>query len=121
MLDGQKVRKHKDRLSEILEIVGLTERRKYTPRELSGGQQQRVALARALVSEPQVVLLDEPFSALDKNLRAHMRSEVQEIQQNYAIPMVLITHDRDDREAFPGATLIQFDGHGTGRLDITAE
>lgn len=106
---------------ELLEKFKIADLAKQHIQLLSGGQQQRVALARALVSEPQVVLLDEPFSALDKNLRAHMRSEVQEIQQNYAIPMVLITHDRDDREAFPGATLIQFDGHGTGRLDITAE
>jgi molybdate transport system ATP-binding protein len=113
-------KEHKAQVIEILDKFKIADLSKQPIQLLSGGQQQRVALARALVSEPQVILLDEPFSALDKNLREHMRSEVQELQRNYDIPLVLITHDREDREAFPGATLIQFGSCGTGKLDMSA-
>ena len=113
-------KEHKAQVIEILDKFKIADLSKQPIQLLSGGQQQRVALARALVSEPQVILLDEPFSALDKNLREHMRSEVQELQRNYDIPLVLITHDREDREAFPGAALIQFGSCGKGKLDMSA-
>ena len=70
------------------------------PHQLSGGQRQRVALARALIAHPQALLLDEPFSALDPNLRVRMRRELDALQQRLAIPMILITHDADDVRAF---------------------
>lgn len=66
------------------------------PEQLSGGQRQRVALARALVAEPRALLLDEPFAALDRNLRARLRAEVAELQAQLDIPMILITHDDED-------------------------
>ncbi len=75
---------------ELMQLQGLEHRR---PRELSGGQQQRVALARALVTEPRVLLLDEALGALDPLLREELQEEVRLIQQRYAIPVVLITHD----------------------------
>ncbi|MES2887814.1 MAG: ATP-binding cassette domain-containing protein [Pseudomonadota bacterium] len=70
------------------------------PHELSGGQRQRVALGRALVSEPRAILLDEPFAALDAQLRQKLRVELTELQRGLAIPMVLITHDPADVDVF---------------------
>jgi len=69
------------------------------PSELSGGQQQRVALARALVIEPRVLLLDEPFGALDKNLREHMQTELRKLQQSLGITAIVVTHDQAEAVA----------------------
>lgn len=70
------------------------------PAQLSGGQKQRVALARALIAQPRILLLDEPFSALDVAMRQRMRRELTDLQMRLDIPMVLITHDPDDVAAF---------------------
>ncbi|MFC0168809.1 ATP-binding cassette domain-containing protein [Pseudoduganella danionis] len=70
------------------------------PHQLSGGQRQRVALARALAAAPRALLLDEPFAALDPALRQRMRAELDKLQRQLGIPMLLITHDKDDVEAF---------------------
>jgi putative spermidine/putrescine transport system ATP-binding protein len=66
------------------------------PRELSGGQQQRIALARALAVDPKILLLDEPFGALDKNLRLDMQIEVKRLQREYGITTILVTHDQEE-------------------------
>src|SRR6185436_12252949 len=84
------------RVAEILAMMKLTGFEDRRPRQLSGGQQQRVALARALVIRPKVLLLDEPFSALDKNLRASMQVEVKEIQRKLGVTTIFVTHDQSE-------------------------
>ena len=80
------------------------------PAELSGGQRQRVALARALVAQPQALLLDEPFAALDSALRVGMRSELDALQRRLKVPMVLITHDPEDARVLGEQVLLLRDG-----------
>jgi putative spermidine/putrescine transport system ATP-binding protein len=84
------------RVDEVLALVKLTGFEDRKPRQLSGGQQQRVALARALVINPTVLLLDEPFSALDKNLRASMQVELREIQRKLKVTTIFVTHDQGE-------------------------
>ena len=83
-------------ISELLELVGLAGLERRYPHELSGGQQQRVALARALAVDPSVVLLDEPFSALDAAMRASVRRDVSNILRERGTTTVLVTHDQDE-------------------------
>jgi molybdate transport system ATP-binding protein len=78
------------------------------PHQLSGGQRQRVALARAIAANPRLLLLDEPFAALDAGLRARLREELLALRARFAIPMVVITHDPDDVSAL-GGTLIRIE------------
>jgi putative spermidine/putrescine transport system ATP-binding protein len=84
------------RADKILELVGLTRFAERYPRELSGGQQQRVALARGLVFNPDVLLLDEPLGALDKNLREQMQVEIKRIHREVGITMIYVTHDQTE-------------------------
>jgi putative spermidine/putrescine transport system ATP-binding protein len=84
------------RVANALALVKLAEMGDRKPRQLSGGQQQRVALARALVINPTVLLLDEPFSALDKNLRASMQIELRDIQRRLRLTTIFVTHDQSE-------------------------
>ncbi|WP_296585034.1 ABC transporter ATP-binding protein [Xanthobacter sp.] len=84
------------RVAEALALVKLDGFGERKPRQLSGGQQQRVALARALVIRPKVLLLDEPFSALDKNLRGAMQVELKEIQRRLGVTTIFVTHDQSE-------------------------
>jgi len=84
------------RVNRFLEIVQLGAFRDRLPRQLSGGQQQRVALARALAVEPSILLLDEPFAALDRNLRLDMQIEVKRLQRTLGLTTILVTHDQDE-------------------------
>lgn len=97
-------KKHKDaRIKAMLELVGLSTKRKSYPHELSGGQRQRVALARALAPEPEVLLLDEPFSNLDETLKDRVRGELAEILRASRTTTILVTHDRRDASAIAHA------------------
>jgi putative spermidine/putrescine transport system ATP-binding protein len=104
------------RVREILDLVGLAQFADKHPRELSGGQQQRVALARGLVFNPDVLLLDEPLGALDKNLREQMQVELKRIHREVGITMVYVTHDQT--EAMTMSDRIAVFRHGT--LEQTA-
>jgi len=84
------------RAMEMLELVGLTEQANRYPHQLSGGQQQRVALARALAIQPQVLLLDEPLSALDAKVRAQLRDQIRRIQLEVGITTLFVTHDQEE-------------------------
>jgi putative spermidine/putrescine transport system ATP-binding protein len=82
------------RATELLELVGLIEAAGRYPHQISGGQQQRVALARALAIEPRVLLLDEPLSALDAQVRTQLRDEIRRVQQRLHITTLFVTHDQ---------------------------
>ncbi|MCL6505617.1 MAG: ABC transporter ATP-binding protein [Bryobacteraceae bacterium] len=84
------------RVREALELVQLAGKESRYPAELSGGERQRVALARSLVIEPEVLLLDEPLSALDPNLRKQMRAELKNLQRRVGTTFLLVTHDREE-------------------------
>lgn len=98
------------RVASALATVGLAGLGERTPDQLSGGQQQRVALARALAPEPEVILLDEPFSNLDADLRASVREEVRQILREAGMTAVLVTHDQE--EAMEVASRIVVMNHG---------
>lgn len=84
------------RAEDLLDLVGLSQHRAKYPHQMSGGQQQRVALARALAVEPQVLLLDEPLSALDAKVRVQLREEIRRIQRETGVTTVLVTHDQEE-------------------------
>ena len=90
---------HKRRVAEILDVVQLGALRERYPAELSGGQQQRVALARSIVVRPDVLLLDEPLSNLDANLREEMRGEIRRLHDEFKITTVYVTHDQSEAMA----------------------
>ena len=85
-----------NKVGEMLELVQLSHLAKRYPSELSGGQQQRVAIARALAVEPKLLLLDEPFSALDKNLRLDMQIEIRRLLNKQGVTAILVTHDQEE-------------------------
>ena len=89
-------KKREDLVLSVMERFGLTHLAKYFPHQLSGGQQQRVALARILVSTPRILLLDEPFSALDSHLRFKLEQEVRQVIRQFGKTVLLVSHDRDE-------------------------
>lgn len=101
----------KERVKELLELTGLSGMEKRYPNQLSGGQRQRVAFARALAPNPQVLLLDEPFAAIDAKVRTELRSWLKEMVEKLEITSIFVTHDQD--EAVEVADEIIITNHGT--------
>jgi putative spermidine/putrescine transport system ATP-binding protein len=98
------------RVAEALALVKLTGLEDRKPSQLSGGQQQRIALARALVIQPKVLLLDEPFSALDKSLRASMQIELKDIQRKLGVATIFVTHDQSEALSLSDRIAVMSDG-----------
>ncbi|MEZ5931592.1 MAG: putative 2-aminoethylphosphonate ABC transporter ATP-binding protein [Alphaproteobacteria bacterium] len=86
----------KQQVADLLDLVGLADQGEKYPAQLSGGQQQRVALARALATSPGLLLLDEPLSALDAKVRAHLRHEIKDLQRRIGVTTILVTHDQEE-------------------------
>jgi ABC-type Fe3+/spermidine/putrescine transport system ATPase subunit len=102
--------KIRERVSEMLRLLQLEGYEARRPSQLSGGQEQRVALARALVTEPRVLLLDEPFSALDENLRTELRLQVRELQKRLGITTIFVTHDQVEAAMVSDRIALLLDG-----------
>lgn len=109
-LAGWQAPVRRQRVRKMLEIAGLAEKEHRFPHELSGGQQQRVALARALAPQPALVLLDEPFSNLDANLRSEMRREVEDLLRRVASTAIFVTHDQQEALALSDWVIVMRDG-----------
>lgn len=107
---GYKGKDRKKRIEEVLSLVNLSGFERRYPHELSGGQQQRVALARALAKRPVVILLDEPFSSLDADLRQQMRVEIKHIIKEAGITAVFVSHDQKDALTISDKVIVMKDG-----------
>ncbi len=105
--DARQIARDVDAMLERMQLQGLGSRQ---PLQLSGGQQQRVALARALVIKPKVLLLDEPLSSLDTNLRRDMRDFIRELQREFGITTIMVTHDHEDAAAISDRIAVMFAG-----------
>ncbi len=106
------------RVEEFLEAFEIGQLSKSLPMMLSGGQRQRVALARALIRNPDLLLLDEPFSALDTFLRARLREELLAIRARFNVPVVMITHDPEDIRVF-AETLVTYEEGKVRKVDYS--
>ena len=108
---GARRREVKEKVARLLELVHLEEHRKKYPSQLSGGQQQRVAIARTLAYEPQVLLFDEPFGALDAQTRVRLRREIRTLLREVHVPAVFITHDQEEALELGDRIAVLHSGH----------
>ena len=112
---GLRIRKEnpamiKERITEMLSLIHLEQKGNSYPHQLSGGQQQRVALARALAIRPQVLLLDEPLSALDAKIRVQLRAEIRAIQRKLGITTIYVTHDQEEALSISDRIVVMYEG-----------
>jgi putative spermidine/putrescine transport system ATP-binding protein len=101
----------KDRVKEMVSLVNLEKHADKYPFQLSGGQQQRVSLARALAIRPNVLLLDEPLSALDAKIRVSLRAEIRSIQKRLGITAIFVTHDQEEALSISDRIVVMYDGN----------
>lgn len=99
LLDGKKIHDYREQLDHILEVVGLSDRRKHTPRQLSGGQQQRTAIARALIGSPDILFADEPTGNLDSRTGEDIMRLLEDINQNSGQTIIMVTHSQEAAES----------------------
>ncbi len=112
---GLRIRKEpesavKERVQEMISLINLEKHADKYPYQLSGGQQQRVALARALANRPQVLLLDEPLSALDAKIRVSLRAEIRAIQKRLGITAIFVTHDQEEALSISDRIVVMYEG-----------
>jgi len=112
---GLRIRKEpeaeiKQRVQEMISLINLEKHADKYPFQLSGGQQQRVALARALANRPQVLLLDEPLSALDAKIRVSLRAEIRAIQKRLGITAIFVTHDQEEALSISDRVVVMYQG-----------
>jgi len=100
-----------DRVREMISLVNLEKHAEKYPYQLSGGQQQRVSLARALAIRPDVLLLDEPLSALDAKIRINLRAQIREIQRKLGITAIFVTHDQEEALSISDRIVVMYDGN----------
>ena len=100
----------KKRVDDIFEVIGLEEHQEKYPHQLSGGQQQRIALARAIVIRPRLLLLDEPLSALDAQVRDQLREEIRRVQREFNITTLFVTHDQEEAMSISDRVGVMFRG-----------
>ncbi|GEQ73517.1 MULTISPECIES: ABC transporter ATP-binding protein [Comamonas] len=109
-LKGQPAAQVQARVQEMLALVGLGAQAQRYPAQLSGGQQQRIALARALAPRPRLLLLDEPLSALDAQVRTELRSEIRQLQRQLGIACVMVTHDQEEALSMADRVVLMHQG-----------
>lgn len=105
-----KIPNYKEQVEDILKRLGLEELRDKKPAELSGGQQQRVAIARTMALKPDIILFDEPLSALDVSTRLLLRSEIKALQKESGITMIYVTHDQEEAFAMSDRIMVMKEG-----------
>lgn len=110
-----------DMVRDIMERFSVTHAAEHRPGEISGGERQRVALARALVTEPRLLLLDEPFSALDDALKMEIIGDLRQWLDQHEIPVLLVTHDRTEAEALGGRMLALNEGKIVGQAPLARQ
>jgi molybdate transport system ATP-binding protein len=113
--------KYRMSVLEVLEMLKITHLQSRYPSQLSGGEKQRVALARALMVEPELLLLDEPLSAVDHAMRRGLREELKQLQRIWQIPFVIVTHSREEMKILADEVLFMKDGRKTGHIDLAAK
>jgi molybdate transport system ATP-binding protein len=113
--------KYRMSVLDVLEMLKITHLQGRYPLQLSGGEKQRVALARALMVEPELLLLDEPLSAVDHAMRRELREELKQLQRIWKIPFVLVTHSREEMKILADEVLFMKAGRKNGHIDLAAK